>query len=115
MGTSLRGYPHAVTVLEAHARHVVRLRPAVERYFAAASIAQYLARQTPDGSDEPGVKARWEEARTSYLTLLDRDDWCATAQAGLASGDDRLRWLADAVAPELNLRAFLNNPSSDEE
>jgi hypothetical protein len=103
MGTSLRRYPHGVAVLEAHARHAVRLRPTVSRYFAATSIAHYLARQTPDGSDEPGVKARWEEARTSYLTLLDRDDWCDTAQAGLASGDDRMRWLADAVAPELNL------------
>ncbi len=110
MGTSLRRYPHGATVLEAHARHVVRLRPTIERYFAAASIAQYLARQTPDGSDEPGVTARWEEARNSYLSLLDRDDWCDTAQAGLASGDDRMRWLADAVAPALNLRAFLNNP-----
>jgi hypothetical protein len=115
MGTSLRRYPDAVTVLEAHARHVVRLRPTVERYFAAASIAQYLSGQTPDGSNEPGIKARWEEARTSYLTLLDRDDWCDTAQAGLASGDDRMRWLAGAVAPELNLRAFLNNPLGAEE
>jgi hypothetical protein len=108
MGTSLRRYPHAVTVLEAHVRHVGRLGPTAERYFAAASVAQYMTKETPGGSEDPGLKVRWEGVRASYLALLDREDWCDTAQAGLASGDTRLRWLADSVAPELGLRALLS-------
>jgi hypothetical protein len=74
MGTPLRRYPHAMTVLEAH--------------------------------------ARWDEARTSYLTLVDRTEWCDAARAGLAAADHRLTYVADFVAPELDLRAF---PAPDRE
>ncbi|MDX6327700.1 MAG: hypothetical protein QOI83_83 [Streptomycetaceae bacterium] len=83
--------------------------PTAGRYFAAATIPQYLTKETPGGSDDPGFKARWDEVRTSYLALLDREDWCDTAREGLVAGDGRLSRLADSVAPELNLRAFLND------
>ncbi|MFF4351347.1 hypothetical protein [Streptomyces sp. NPDC001530] len=115
MGTSLRRYPHAVIVLEAHVGCLENLGPTAERYFAAATIAQYLTKETSAGSDDPGLKARWEQSRTAYLALLDKEDWCDRAREGLAAEDDRLTWLADSVAPELRLRAFLDDQSSVEE
>ncbi|WP_217238167.1 hypothetical protein [Streptomyces sp. AC555_RSS877] len=96
MGTSLRRYPYAVVVLEAHVRSLGGLGPTIERYFAAAMIAQYLAHETPIGSDDPGMKARWERCGTSYLALLDQETWGDTAGQGLAAEDDRLKWLADS-------------------
>ncbi|MEV6651552.1 hypothetical protein [Streptomyces sp. NPDC051219] len=112
MGTSLRRYPHAVTVLEARVRYLGHLEPTVERYFAAATIAQYLTKETPVASDDPGLKACWEQSRTAYLTLLDQEDWCDTAREGHEAEDARLTWLAGSVAPELKLRAFLNDQPS---
>jgi hypothetical protein len=115
MGTSLRRYPQAVTVLEAHVRHIGLLGPTVERFFAAATLAHYLTTETPTGPDEPGVEVRWDEVRTSYLALLDHEDWCETARSGLAAEDSRLRWLAESMTPELKLRAFLGNGPTAEE
>lgn len=106
MGTSLRHYPHALTVLEAHAGHIAKLGPTAGRYFAAASVAQYLTAQAPAWSDDAEDKRRWDAVRTSYLTLVDRADWCRTAREGLAAGDWRMTWLAESMAPELDLRAF---------
>ncbi|WP_327416801.1 hypothetical protein [Streptomyces sp. NBC_01233] len=106
MGTSLRHYPHALAVMEAHVRHLGRLGPTAERYFAAATVAHYLTKESPAWSDDAGATARWARARASYLTLVDRADWCDTAREGLAAGDGQLTWLADSVAPELELRAF---------
>ncbi|MCX4697440.1 hypothetical protein OG252_15390 [Streptomyces sp. NBC_01352] len=106
MGTSLRRYPYAVLVLEAHVRALGDLEPTVERYLAAATIAQYLTNETPIGSDDPGSRAGWERGRAAYLALLDKEDWCATAREGLAAEDGRITWLADYVAPGLKLRAF---------
>jgi hypothetical protein len=111
MGTPLRRYPHAMTVLEAHVGHLECLGPTPERYFAAATVALYLTKETP-WSDDAGLLARWDEARTSYLTLVDRTEWCDAARAGLAAGDHRLTYVADFVAPELDLRAF---PAPDRE
>ncbi|GAA2286437.1 hypothetical protein GCM10010415_66200 [Streptomyces atrovirens] len=100
MGTSLRHYPHALVVLEAHVRHIGSLGPTAERYFAAATLAQYLAEEEPAWSDDAALKARWDKARASYLALVHRADWCSTAREGLAAGDWRLTWLADSVALE---------------
>jgi hypothetical protein len=115
MGTSLRHYPHALAVLEAHVRHIGNLGPTAERYFVAATVAQYLTKEAPAWSDDATLKARWDEARTSYLALVDRADWCSTAREGLAAGDWRLTWLADSMAPELGLRAFRNDGPRAEE
>ncbi|QES47865.1 hypothetical protein DEJ50_08620 [Streptomyces venezuelae] len=106
MGTSLRLYPHALALLEAHVRHLGPLGPTAERYFAAATVAQYLTKEVPAWTDDATVKARWDEARTSYLALVDRGDWCSTAREGLAAGDRRLTWLAEHGAPDLDLRAL---------
>ncbi|MFD9504413.1 hypothetical protein [Streptomyces sp. NPDC060035] len=106
MGTPLRRYPHAVVVLEAHVRSLGNLGPTVERYFAAAMIAQYLTTETPVGSGDPGLRARWEQGRTAYLALLDKEDWCDSAREALAAEDGRFALLAESVAPGLRLRAF---------
>lgn len=81
----------------------------------AATVAHYLGKETPAWSDAATLKARWNAARTSYLGLVDRPDWCDTAREGLAAGDWRLTWLADSVAPELGLRFFLNDRPRAEE
>ncbi|MFI6645114.1 hypothetical protein [Streptomyces sp. NPDC050504] len=106
MGESLRHYPHGVALLEAHVRHVARLEPTAERYFAAATVAHYLMTETLLWSEDRRLKVRWGAARAAYFELLDREDWCEAARAGLAAGDERLKWLADRVAPVLRLRAF---------
>ncbi|MFD5269374.1 hypothetical protein [Streptomyces sp. NPDC058335] len=107
MGTPLRRYPHAVALMEAHVRHLRRLGPTAERYFAVATVAHYVTQETPLQSHEvPGIKERWDEARASYLALIDRREWCEVARSGLAHGDERLTWLATDVAPNLRLRAF---------
>ncbi|MFD8952035.1 hypothetical protein ACFV0B_24650 [Streptomyces xanthophaeus] len=106
MGTSLRNYPHALALLEAHARHIGHLGPSIDRYFVAAHVAHYLTREIPAWSDDAMVKARWDGARRAYLSLIDRADWCETARAGVAAGIWRATVLADSVAPELGLRAY---------
>ena len=115
MGTSLRQYPQALAVLEAHVRHIGHLGPTAERYFAAATIAQYLAKEAPAWSDDAALKARWDKAQASYLALVHRADWCSTAREGLAAGDWRLTWLADSMASELGLRASDNDRPRAEE
>ncbi|MEU3895179.1 hypothetical protein [Streptomyces sp. NPDC045251] len=111
MGTSLRHCPHALALLEAHVRHIGTRGPTTERCFAAATIAQYLAAEAPAWSDDPTVKACWDRARTSYLALIGRADWCGTARKDLAAGDRRLTWLADSTASELGLRALRDDGS----
>lgn len=106
MGNSLRHYPHGVTLMEGHVRHVARLTPTPERYFAAATVAHYLATETLLWSDDRRLKVRWGAARTAYFALLDREDWCETARQGLAAGNWQLNWLSSSVAPALGLRAF---------
>ena len=83
---------------------------------AAATIAQYLAQETPVGSDDPDLQARWEQSRADYLALLDKEDWCDTARKELEAQDGRLTGLADSAAPQLKLRAFLNDrPSANDQ
>ncbi|GGM99324.1 hypothetical protein [Streptomyces fuscichromogenes] len=104
MGITLAHYPHAGVVLEAHAHHVGSLGPTVERYFTVAALAQHL---TTESLDDAGCTAAQREAlRTTYLEVLDREEWTRTARAGFAAGDNRMRWLADHRAPRLRLRAF---------
>ncbi|MFE2866061.1 hypothetical protein [Embleya sp. NPDC059259] len=106
MGETLRHYPHSAPVLEAYVRHLERVEPAARHYFLAATIAHYLTKEKPE---RPEFEARWQQIRASCLALLDRHDWCDTARHGLAAEDARLTWLADSVAAELELRAFLDD------
>ncbi|MEU8376130.1 hypothetical protein AB0C22_23825 [Micromonospora sp. NPDC048894] len=103
MGMTLDHYPPAPVVIAAHAEHAGRLEPTVGRFVMAAQLAGYLR--------QPTVRLSWSNGRReqvldNYLSLLDREDWCAVARAGLAAGDQRITWLAEALAPELGLRAF---------
>ena len=96
--------------------HVDHREPGRHDDDAAATIAQYLAQETPVGSDDPDLQARWEQSRADYLALLDKEDWCDTARKELEAQDGRLTWLADSVAPQLKLRAFLNDrPSANDQ
>ncbi|MEU8920436.1 hypothetical protein AB0D10_05780 [Kitasatospora sp. NPDC048545] len=104
MGMTLRHYPHAATVLTAHARHVGGASPTVRRFGVVATLALHLA--TEPVEDSGCTEARRDAVLASYLALLDREDWCGTARAALAAGDDWLHWFAGHSASRLPLRAF---------
>ncbi|WP_243744988.1 hypothetical protein [Streptomyces hainanensis] len=114
MGTTLRRYPHAAVVLEAHARHVGRLAPTIERFFIVAVLARHLTTEPPE--NHGSTEAQRDAVLAAYFSLLDREDWCGLARAGLAAEDNRLQWLADSGAPQLHLRAFADRdvPADDE-
>ncbi|RQX17201.1 hypothetical protein DDE19_12320 [Micromonospora ureilytica] len=106
-GITLEHYPPASAVLEAHCEHAGRLEPSVERFVIAAQLAEHL-------HDPAAGRIAWpeggrERVLSGYLSLLDRDDWCTVARAGLAAGDHRVTWLVEALAPRLGLRAFTVN------
>lgn len=89
---------------EAHGRAVGTLGPTAERFVTAASLAHYLGGRPLETA---GCGARRQEAiRRAYASLLDREEWTATAHAALAAGDERMRWFADTRAPQMTLRAF---------
>lgn len=61
MGTSLRRFPHAVALMEAHIRQLRRLGPTAERCFAVATVAHYATQEAPLRTDEvPGIKEGWD-------------------------------------------------------
>lgn len=103
MGLALVHYPRAAMVLEAHVRAVGTLGPTADRFVAAASLAHHLGEHPLEAS---GCGARrQEDIRTAYASLLDREEWIATAHAALAAGDERMRWFADVRARRMTLRA----------
>ncbi|MGW7204343.1 hypothetical protein [Streptomyces sp. NPDC054837] len=74
----------------------------------------------PSGSSSPGGwRGAWVRRRRETpsappsggrpcvgpISLLDREDWCETARAGLVAGDGRLMWLA-RVAADLELKGL---------
>lgn len=103
MGTTLALYPYAAAVMAVHVRRLAQLGPTTERFFIAGMLARNLGSE--ERRDAVGPAARWAGLRTAYLALLDRDDWCETAGAGLAAGDEQLVWLAE-IGADLGLRAF---------
>ncbi|MFD0427398.1 hypothetical protein ACFQ60_02240 [Streptomyces zhihengii] len=73
------------------------LSPTIERYFTIAVLAQHLTTEPPEAA---GCTAAQQEAlRATYLEVLDREEWAQAARAGLATDDNRMRWLADHRAP----------------
>ncbi|GGM61355.1 hypothetical protein GCM10011608_53040 [Micromonospora sonchi] len=104
MGITLDCYPPAPAVLEAHCAHIGRLEPSVKRFVIAAQLAQQLHQSATERMTWP--EDRRERVLDGYLSLLNRDDWCTIARAGLAADDHRVTWLAEALAPGLGLRAF---------
>jgi hypothetical protein len=104
MGIPLSHYPHTALVLDAHVRAASALSPTAQRYFTNAVLAQHLCTKSPE---DAGCTAEQQAALlTSYLSLLDRDEWVRVAVEGLAAEHFGMRWLADHRAPELRLRAF---------
>jgi hypothetical protein len=103
-GITLDDYPPAPAVLAAHCEHTGRLEPSVERFVIAAQLAEHLHQAAAERMAWP--EGERERVLGGYLSLLDRDDWCTVARAGLAAGDHRVTRLAEALAPGLGLRAF---------
>ena len=104
MGMTLEHYPPARIVLDAHVAHLGRQTPTVNRYVDAAVIAGQLAQQPPErlGCTEDDR----DRLLQRYLAVLDRDDWCANARAGLDPDSALFAWLANDLAARLHLRAF---------
>ncbi|GAB3833159.1 hypothetical protein ACFPIJ_08875 [Dactylosporangium cerinum] len=104
MGSTLEHYPSAAAVLTAHAGHLGRLAPTVHRYVTAATIADHLAKRPPERN---GCTPEQRDGLVrQYLAVLDRQDWCDTARAGLAPDDGFTVWFVAETAARLRLRAF---------
>ncbi|MEU8179280.1 hypothetical protein AB0B86_00730 [Micromonospora sp. NPDC049047] len=104
MGMTLEHYPPAPAVLAAHCGLAGRLEPSVERFYVAAQLAGYLQGAAADRIAWP--EGGRERVLDGYLALVNREDWCAVARAGLAARDHRVTWLAATLAARLGLRAF---------
>ncbi|WP_239134272.1 hypothetical protein [Rugosimonospora africana] len=112
MGMTLEHYPPAPIVLAAHAAHLARQVPTVNRYVNAAIIADHL-------TDKPSRRCgctteQRDRIVQQYLTVLDRPDWCDTVRAGLDSTNDYFVWFAGNVATRLHLRAFADLKGGDD-
>lgn len=104
MGTTLENYPPAAAVLAAHATHLVRQAPTVDRYVNAAVIADHLAEEPPRRS---GCTAKQrDDLVRQYLAVFDRQDWCDAVRAGLDADSDFFAWFANNPAARLRLRAI---------
>jgi hypothetical protein len=111
MGMTLKNYQPACHVLEAHATHAGRLEPTARRYSDITHLADYLHRKAADElSWAPGQR---EQILARYLSLPDRDDWSDVARTALAAADAHFTWLAEAKAPQLDLRAFKPPPGQN--
>ncbi|MET7419981.1 hypothetical protein [Dactylosporangium sp. NPDC005555] len=112
MGTTLEHYPPAPIVLAAHAAHLARQTPTVDRYVDAAVIADHLAAKPPNRCGCT-VEQRDRIVR-QYLAVLERPDWCDAVRAGLDPTGDFAAWFAGNVAARLHLRAFADPAGGDE-
>ncbi|WP_141578988.1 hypothetical protein [Actinomadura sp. WMMA1423] len=111
MGMTLGHYPPARAVLAAHAGHLQRQTPTIQRYLTTVHLADPLARSSAKDLGFP------DEARDRildrYLAVLDGDDWCTAARAHRNTEDDYHVWLAGTAAKRLGLRAFADFPTQD--
>lgn len=104
MGMTLAHYPPAPVVLAAHAAHLARRAPTVDRYVDAATIADHLAGRPPNRS---GCTTEQRDGIVrQYLTVLNQPDWCDTVRTSLDSTSDFFAWFVRNVAARLRLRAF---------
>ncbi|WP_198318643.1 hypothetical protein [Pseudofrankia inefficax] len=112
MGMTLERYPPAPIVLAAHAAHLGRQMPAVNRYVDAALIAHQLAKRS---AERFGCTAEQrDQVVRQYLAVLDRQDWCDTVRAGLDRNSDFFTWFASVIAVRLHLRAFAELSGRDD-
>jgi hypothetical protein len=104
MGMTLEHYPPAPIVLAAHAAHLARQAPDVNRYVDAAVIADRLTAGPPN---RYGCTAEQRDRIVrQYLWVLDQPEWCEKVRADLDPGSDLLAWFTGEVAARLHLRAF---------
>lgn len=112
MGMTLEHYPPAPIVLAAHAAHLARQAPTVNRYVDAAVIADHL---TGKPSNRCGCTSEQRDRIVAqYRTVLDWPDWCDTVRAGLDPTSDFFVWFAGNVAARLHLRAFADLTGGDD-
>ena len=84
MGTTLAHHPSASIVLAAHAAHLDRQAPTVNRYVNAPMIADHPAGRPPEQAQQ-------------YLAVLDRHDWCDSVRANLDPDNEFFAWGCSAV------------------
>ena len=101
MGLDLENYPHAPAVLAAHAAHLARQAPAVQRFVDAATLADHLTRTLCGCTAE-----QRDRIVRQYLDVLDRPAWGDTVRAGLDPTSDFFDWFTESVATRLRLSAF---------
>lgn len=99
-GATLASYEHAGVVLEAYSRAIASDAPTLQRYINVVVIAHYMGRRQP--ADEASVHA-WDARRAECRALLDRPRWHEVAQRAVDAGENRMEWIAEAIAPELGL------------
>ncbi|MFK3980597.1 hypothetical protein ACI2K4_09515 [Micromonospora sp. NPDC050397] len=112
MGLTIEHYPPARAVLAAHAGHLGRQTPGLERYLNAAVVADHLAELPPDGREWIGADR--EPILARYLGVLQSDEWSTAVRLMLDRSNEYHAWLAGTTAARLRLRAFDGfGPSAD--
>ncbi|GII33491.1 hypothetical protein [Planotetraspora mira] len=108
---TLGHYPPARIVLQAHADHLSRQVPSVNRYVNTAVIADHLTQKPPER-----LSCTAEDRNRilqQYLATLNRDDWSETVRADLDPSTDYFTWFTANVAARLPLRAFPDANADD--
>ncbi|WP_433187932.1 hypothetical protein [Actinoallomurus sp. CA-150999] len=104
MGMTWEGYPPIRIVLNAYVGHLVGQTPNLDRYLAAAGIADHLAQASPDRlAMTPDHRERLVDR---YLAVLRRAEWSEAAQAGFDPANDFFAWFARTVGYRLRLPVF---------
>jgi hypothetical protein len=100
----------------AHGRHLARQEPTFSRWAAAALLAGHLT----GAADEDHIvrnigfpAAERQHMVDQYVSLLNRADWTAIAEAHLQEGDEYSEWIAYATR-RVPLNAFTNLPDESE-
>lgn len=112
MGMTLEHYPPAPIVLAAHAAHLARQAPTVNRYVDAAVIANHL---TVKPSYQCGCTAEERDRIVQqYLAVLEQPAWRHEVRAGLDPASDFFAWFASDMAARLHLGAFADVTGGDD-
>ncbi len=112
MGMTLEHYPPAPVVLAAHAVHLARQAPTVNRYIDAAMIAHYLVAKPPDRCG--CTTEQRDRIVQQYLAVLEQPDWRDAVRVGLGPTSDFFAWFTGHVAARLGLGAFSDGTGDDE-
>ncbi|MEV7630691.1 hypothetical protein [Actinoplanes sp. NPDC089786] len=112
MGMTLEHYPPASAVLAAHAAHIARQPPTMNRYIDAAMIAHNLVAKPPH---QCGCTTEQRDRIVQrYLVVLEQPDWREAIRANSSLNSDFFSWFASHVAARLRLGAFSDGTGSDE-